>query len=561
MPHRPASLRSLLPWLAALCAAVVYGLTLAPGLGPGDSPELTTAAWQAGVSHPTGYPVYMLLGWLVTHAVPFGSVAWRMNLLSALAGAGAVGLVALLAQRVSRQPLIGVGVALLFAFSSTFWSQAVVAEVYTLHLFWVAAVLCCLLTWDRCGDRRWLWAVAVTYGFAFTHHLQCVLLAPALVYFGLTSRHRGQLWRELPRLAPLFLLPLAFYLYLPWAAHRNPPANWNDPSNWPNFLAHVSGKQYRDNLFQGGLPGVWQQLIRYAGPVSLTNLGHLRTQIPEWMLLLAPIGIFSLARGSRRLLGLTLLVYGVGVIYALNYRIGDIEVYYIVSHMVVYLWIGRGLSFLRAVVMRMARRRPTAGRRTSSAPRSAALVAAGALALVALGSNWTRSDRSRYTEPMDYAKRMLATLEPGAVVVGGGDQWYFPLIYAHYVEGVRPDIAIVGFYDTLMPSRVRLVTRMTRQGVRATVPPDLKPLPGTRNWNPAILRSVLAENIAVRPVYLLGEPVKLWQKPWMQELVAPYRWISSSQVPLVRMQPGDPKATAPRTAGLPSDDPTRITSR
>src|SRR5688572_1692281 len=82
--------------LVALAALAVYLRTLAPSIVLGDSPELTAAAYLAGVPHPTGYPLYMILGHLFIRLCPLGSVAYRMNLLSALAAAAAVGLVYLL---------------------------------------------------------------------------------------------------------------------------------------------------------------------------------------------------------------------------------------------------------------------------------------------------------------------------------------------------------------------------------------------------------------------------------------------------------------------------------
>src|SRR5262249_43548805 len=76
--------------VAALVAFVVYALTVEPSLPTGDSGELITSAYVHGVAHPPGYPLYMLLGYPVSH-LPGGSPALWMNLLSALLDALAVG--------------------------------------------------------------------------------------------------------------------------------------------------------------------------------------------------------------------------------------------------------------------------------------------------------------------------------------------------------------------------------------------------------------------------------------------------------------------------------------
>ncbi len=88
----------------ALLAFLLYLRTLAPGLLGGDSGEFQFAAWLGGFAHPTGYPLYLLLGWLWTHLLPLHDPAWRMNAFSALWGGVATGLVYLLALRMLRPP-------------------------------------------------------------------------------------------------------------------------------------------------------------------------------------------------------------------------------------------------------------------------------------------------------------------------------------------------------------------------------------------------------------------------------------------------------------------------
>ena len=123
---------------AALVAFLIYALTVEPSVPTGDSGELISAAYVFGVAHPPGYPLYMLLGYLVSH-LPGGSPALWMNLFSAFLDALAVGvvfltihrLVSLRAGGVSRRwtPFVAATVgALLLAFSSLFWAYSVVAE-------------------------------------------------------------------------------------------------------------------------------------------------------------------------------------------------------------------------------------------------------------------------------------------------------------------------------------------------------------------------------------------------------------------------------------------------
>ena len=80
----------LLGFLVFACSLLFYSLTLTPSLSfkSPDGNELATVAYQLGLAHSTGYPLYTWLGKLFTF-IPLGDVAYRVNLMSAVLGAGA----------------------------------------------------------------------------------------------------------------------------------------------------------------------------------------------------------------------------------------------------------------------------------------------------------------------------------------------------------------------------------------------------------------------------------------------------------------------------------------
>jgi hypothetical protein len=175
-------------WIAlGLFAAtlILYLWTLAPGLVRGDGGELQYILAIRGVAHPTGYPLYTLLGWLWTKLVPFGSIAWRINLLSAMCGAGAVALVYGIVYRLIRRIVPALAGALFLALSPVFWTLSSVTEVYALHALFVAAVLYLLLVWRDASSHRFrlLVLIAFVYGLSLSHHRTMLLLAPAILLF------------------------------------------------------------------------------------------------------------------------------------------------------------------------------------------------------------------------------------------------------------------------------------------------------------------------------------------------------------------------------------------
>src|SRR6478672_3741688 len=130
---------------AAVLATVAfwaYTKTLLPGVDLGDTGGFQAAVLWPEVSARQAYPLYYDLARPFVHAVSLGNPARGLNLFSAIFGAAAVGLLTLLCALVTDSVAAGIGSGALLAFSYTFWSQAIIAEVYTLHLTLVLA--CCV---------------------------------------------------------------------------------------------------------------------------------------------------------------------------------------------------------------------------------------------------------------------------------------------------------------------------------------------------------------------------------------------------------------------------------
>jgi hypothetical protein len=234
----------------AALGGILYARTLAPTvLRYGGVDTLDSAMLQAGVSvlgigHPTGYPTYMMLTHFLTY-LPVGDPAYRANLASAVYGVAAVLMVYLVGLQLSRRAVAAAAGALAFGLSEVFWSQAVIAEVYTLEALLVALVLLVLLLWrDRLEDRYLLLA-ALLVGLSLTHHLTSVLLIPAALAFVFLT-DRGVLRRTGLLLKGLgsFLLGFLPLFYLPIRAVMEAPLNEADPSTPGRLLLLVTGGSF-----------------------------------------------------------------------------------------------------------------------------------------------------------------------------------------------------------------------------------------------------------------------------------------------------------------------------
>jgi hypothetical protein len=403
----------LLALAVGLGALVLYIATLAPTVLFADGAEFQFVPYTLGIAHPTGYPLYLLLGWVWSHVLPIGDVAYRMNLFSALWAALAVGMTYLVALRFIRfaapgiDPLTvrlsAVAAALTFAVGETFWSQAVIAEVYSFNAFFVASVL--LLTFwlaDCLVDGKAQeypppvpsgisplafrsLVLATVFGLSLTHHVTMLLLLPGiLVYLWLvrrssqprrrsthnaftTGRAAAPETRPIGLFAPRSLLrqvghvlalmvalavPLLLYLYLPLRAPHTPYATLQlsgsqtlilYENTWRGFVNHLTASPFTGNL---ALPTAGTER-------ALMTWRLLRGQISLVGLVLALVGLGRLIAGRRwPLLALTGLGYGVGVAFNLAYFIGDIQVLFIPSYLFVSLWLGLGVASVAQGVAR-----------------------------------------------------------------------------------------------------------------------------------------------------------------------------------------------------------------
>ena len=180
-----------------LLVFIGYYWTLAPDLTLEDSGELAVGSYYAGVPHPPGYPVWTLYTWLFTQ-IPFSNIAWRVALSSAVAGAFASGILALMVSRGSSLILEGISElkridrrmedalcvvsgfisGALFAFNGFMWSQSVIVEVYTLSVLSFMGVLCHLFRWMYSPQQfRHLYWAFFWFGICFTNHQTLIVAA------------------------------------------------------------------------------------------------------------------------------------------------------------------------------------------------------------------------------------------------------------------------------------------------------------------------------------------------------------------------------------------------
>lgn len=419
-----------------LAAFLLYLPTVAPTVtlrnGGGDSGELVRAAWTLGVPHPTGYPLWVILAHLAT-LIPAGEPAHRVALLSALAAAGAVTFVFLLAREALHQaapesePAItllapATGAACL-AVSVLFWQQATIPETYAFDSFLVAMGLWLLLRWLRGAQP--LWVVTAVAALALANHLISVTLLIA-IGVGILIRTPRPSGRDLGLAIGPFPATIAFYLFLMARARMHPLANWGDPQTPGALWFQVTAGEYRHFLTSRSIGAMVLELGRWPG--------RLRQQFTVFGAVAAVWSLLTLlARAWRAgLVLLTALVVDLAIVVRDAAPAGP--AYLHVAYLVLAAALGAGLALI-----------PRSFTSAEPANRIVSLIACFGGVVLAAALAW--QTRPAVNLHGDYSLEQVAHADLVAVPAGGlllteGDNPLFALWYLQDVLGERPDVII-----------------------------------------------------------------------------------------------------------------------
>ncbi|HEX2028607.1 MAG TPA: DUF2723 domain-containing protein [Nitriliruptorales bacterium] len=391
----------LLGTLVVVVAGVYYATLLRDvGYAP-DTAKFQYLGRVLGTAHQPGYPLFTGLLALAVRILPVSTDAFGANLLSAVFGvaACAVAFLVLLALDVRR--VLALAGALLVGFSRTFWSQAVVVEVYTLSTLFAVGVLALLLRWERTRRDRDLVVALALYALSLAHTTAALLLAPGVALFVACIDRRVLVRRQVLRSLPLFaLLAIGPYAYIVWRTLVPAPYVEVTIRSVGDLLQAVSGTGFRDHMLAFG---PWELIVERI-PMFATLL---RYQPLMWVI---PLAVAGAIRMGRRPANLLLGAWcGAVTLWALEYAIVDVFVYFILTYVLIVVWATVGFDWLVGVL-----------------PAQTRLVAAGMALLAplaALMTNHAVVDRSEDSTGRAI-RSALARMSDGGVVFSS-DYHYF----------------------------------------------------------------------------------------------------------------------------------------
>ena len=348
-----AKIDILIPIILFISIFIIYIKFLAPSILEGDSAELPIVSYLLGIPHPNGYPIYTWIGHIFT-MIPLGTIAQRVNAMSAFFGALTVSLVYFISFKLcilnknlftdnkksdtrsdlNIYRLIAVIVALTLAFSITFWSQAEIAEVYALNAFFVVLMILILIKWSENRDIKYLYIFFIIYGLSIGAHLSNILFMPAfLLFIALTNYKVFLNHKNSIIFISLFILGLLQFLYILIRASQHPVFG-ETPQNVYDWWILITAQKF-SNYFVVSLPNIPKNILMY--------LGFLKDNFTYMGLILGIIGIISLLKNNTRLLVLLSLMFISNVLFYINYYVNDFEVMFIPSFIIFSIFICIGI--------------------------------------------------------------------------------------------------------------------------------------------------------------------------------------------------------------------------
>ncbi|MEW6095147.1 MAG: DUF2723 domain-containing protein [bacterium] len=511
-------------FLLFLISLQVYLKTLTPTLPFGDSGNFITCAYTLGITQPTGYPTYLMIGHLFTY-LPLGNIAYRINLISAVAAALACMILYLLLLKFQsfrpykqdrKDSLVvhytpPVVAALLLAVSSTFWSQAVVTEVYTLNALFLLSMVLLLVIWrERIINYNSqinskvnlpLYLFAFVCGVSFTHQLSTIFIIPAAIFWILITDKKIFLeYKRLGLLILLFLIGLLPYLYLPIRASMEAEPAWRDTSTLSEIINHITGKEFQDRmtfLSVNEFKEIKEWVFHLVNIVKLKEYFNLFIkQFTIYIWWIGIIGLWILFKNNFKLLLLLVLIFIADVLYSINYQIFDIEVYYIPSFVIWAVFIGCGIKGIINLV------KVVRGKSSFIKIGGSYILCTLFLfsPIIAYSQNYYQNNKSRYYFAYDFAQNILRQLPEKSILIAQAEPDILTTWYHRYIEKAREDVAIVRVYNL---NEAWYISEIKNRYPWLKIELNEEPVKGLYSHYQPIFKRILNDNIDSFSIYFV----------------------------------------------------------
>ncbi|MCB4790545.1 MAG: DUF2723 domain-containing protein [Elusimicrobia bacterium] len=450
-----------MPLLIFFSSFLLYLSTLAPSITVGDSGEFCASSVILGLPHSPGYPLYCLLGKVFTLLIPFGSFAFRLNLMSAFFGSVCLVILyivllelgknyrpalagGLIPEDNKKEKIIALFSVLYLGVSSAFWHSAIQSEVFTLNALFVA-----MLFYSFIKEKYYL--CAYIFGLGLGNHHTLIFLGPLFIIALKQSRSFNI--KTLALFTLFFFIGFSVYLYLPVRSAKNPALDWGHPETLHNLWRVISRADYGSLSLSVGeklprnLVTVFQQLLRFFKVLSgeFTYAGVF-LGIFGWV-----IAVKNRYGYSKTLLFLSLLT-GPGFILLSNMQFdsqseGILERFYLIVNIFWMFPIMWSLDYIMMEVYYLLNRGKGNDLTQSLVISRKWVYSFASLIFICLiyfaANSYSSSNWRDYYLAYDYGRNIQRTLPKNAVFfMDGGDDTFYSMAYLSFANRQRQDLEL-----------------------------------------------------------------------------------------------------------------------
>lgn len=436
------------PFFLFISTFIVYLHSLSPSVYGGDAGDLLSAIAIRGVPHPSGYPLFTLLGILVSY-LPFNAtLAWKVELVSALSASMAVVIVYGIVNLLTKNKISAILSGCTLAFFYPFFLYAELAELFSLNNFFEVLLLFLGLLFYLTKKEKYLYLLAFFAGLSLSHHQIIVLLFPSLAILVLSRWRLLLKWKILFFSILLFILGLLPYAYIPIAAFQHPPINWDNASNLHNFIHLVLRLDYGMNKPELS-PDHYRRFLSV-----YTYIRYLFVNLTPIVCVTAVLGLFELLRRKKRTIAFALFLAfflsGPFFIAYINtgifsgFTFGVLERFYMISGLFVVLLFPFGVLFLSGIFKKIVSLL-TRMESLKSLYINLFLFLFFIIPVSLLLYNFPRTDLHTIWIGDEFAKDILSPLPKNSILFLEGDTSLFNSLYLEHARNFRQDIKIVNY--------------------------------------------------------------------------------------------------------------------
>jgi len=512
---------------------LLFLATICPTIFHSDSPEIINTSFALGISHPAGFPTYNLLAKGATF-IPLGSVAFKVNLFSALAACLTLVFLYLASLRF-LQVLFGkektnwyILASLMptcyFALCRPFWDNAVQAEVYSLHTMFTCIIIWLLFSWRVDNDIRYLFGAALAYGLSAGNHATVAFYLPAILIL-FFCWNRKNILRNLSLCVCFFLVGLSVYAYLPIRSLAEPSFDWGNPETLKGFLYQVTDRKDESEHFnkilldippppEGSEPLSMVEALKKSIKISVFQARVLIDKVfSDFQSNLSPVatigfvvGAILCLRKSAPLFLFCMIVVGFNIFFFINWRAES----YFPSYIIVTLFTAAMIYYALSLVKKLREKFLASGPLSEVDFPRIVIVCFMLLVPWVAALNFVKVDRSgNYTAESLY-KRIYLTLEDRAIFIPGLS--WFHYFYYQDVSRLRDDVTAVNVWDLLSPNPPSMLT--SRRFPNLYLPNSSKYDFNSKENISNYVRDFLDNNSAERPILVISETPNLIPPGW-----------------------------------------------